>query len=239
MGGPRCLDRTRRFSHADTMTGREQPQAATSSLDDYGNVGGNTYDKYGTTNPIARRMMDGFFGAFDALVTRAAPSSAFEVGCGEGHLSVRLLRRGIATSGFDLESEVVEEANANAASAGFGRPFTARSLYTLGPGELKADVLVCCEVLEHLPDPERALDILAAQHARHLILSVPREPLWRVLNMARGKYLTDLGNTPGHIQHWSAGAFERLVGSRLEVVEVRQPLPWTMLLCRPRGARAT
>jgi hypothetical protein len=30
---------------------------------------------------------------------------------------------------------------------------------------------------------------------------VPREPIWRIGNMARGRYLGDLGNTPGHIQH--------------------------------------
>jgi 2-polyprenyl-3-methyl-5-hydroxy-6-metoxy-1,4-benzoquinol methylase len=220
------------------MTGRNEQQAASAALEDYGNVGGNTYDKYATTNPIARKMMNGFFGAFDALVTRAAPATAFEVGCGEGHLSMRLLQRGIVSSGFDLESEVVEEANANALAAGFGTPFAARSLYTLEPGELNPDLIVCCEVLEHLPDPERALDILAAQSAKHLILSVPREPLWRVLNMARGKYLTAFGNTPGHIQHWSAPAFGRLVAGRFDVLEVRHPLPWTMLLCRPRGERA-
>ena len=35
---------------------------------------------------------------------------------------------------------------------------------------------------------------------RHLLVSVPREPLWRMLNMARGSYWSALGNTPGPSQ---------------------------------------
>ena len=200
----------------------------------YDNVGGNAYDKYATRNPIARHLMNGFLAAFDTLVAQAAPASAYEIGCGEGELSLRLLRRGIVTSGLELEPEVVAEANASAAAAGFGTPFVERSLFSLAPGEIAADLVVCCEVLEHVPDAARALDVLAAQDARHWIMSVPREPLWRVLNLARGKYLAQLGNTPGHIQHWSAAAFVNLVATRFEIVALRCPLPWTMVLCRAR-----
>ena len=65
-----------------------------------------------------------------------------------------------------------------------------------------------------------------------LIISVPREPLWRILNMARCKYLSDFGNTPGHLQHWSKGGITALVQRYFEVVEVLSPLPWTMIHCR-------
>jgi hypothetical protein len=44
---------------------------------------------------------------------------------------------------------------------------------------------------------------------RHLLVSVPREPLWRMLNMARGAYWPALGNTPGHLNHWSRRSFVR------------------------------
>jgi hypothetical protein len=88
--------------------------------------------------------------------------------------------------------------------------------------------------LEHVPDPERALAVLAALARPHLIVSVPREPLWRVLNLARGRYWRDLGNTPGHLQHWSTLAFLDLLQDHLEVLELRTPLPWTMALCRTR-----
>ena len=201
----------------------------------YDNVAGNAYDKYHSPNPIARWLMNGFLGAFEALVDQAGPATVFEMGCGEGHLSMPLLRKGIDLSGCDLDPDVVGEANQQSIAAGYGERFNARSVYDVAPGEITADLIVCCEVLEHLPDPERALDVLAGQNARHWLLSVPREPIWRALNLARGKYVGDLGNTPGHIQHWSASAFRRMVESRFTVVEQRAPLPWTMLLCTQKS----
>ena len=67
---------------------------------------------------------------------------------------------------------------------------------------------------------------------RHLLVSVPREPLWRALNVARGAYLRDLGNTPGHVNHWSKRSFAALLARHGEVEQVRSPFPWTMLLVR-------
>ncbi|MGH6886402.1 MAG: class I SAM-dependent methyltransferase, partial [Geminicoccales bacterium] len=112
--------------------------------------------------------------------------------------------------------------------------FQVADLYRLDPDRDAAELIVCCEVLEHLPDAARALDVLAQLARPHLIASVPKEPLWRILNVARGKYWSDLGNTPGHLQHWSGRAFTKLLRERFEVVEVRNPLPWTMALCRSR-----
>jgi 2-polyprenyl-3-methyl-5-hydroxy-6-metoxy-1,4-benzoquinol methylase len=197
----------------------------------YANVAGNAYDKYGTRNPLARMMMAGFLHGFDDLVGAAAPRTVFEAGCGEGELSLRLLKRGIDVWGCDLEDSVVQQANMASNAAGFGMRFVPRSIYDIDAGQIKADLLVCCEVLEHLPDVKSALDMLLEQRAGHWLFSVPREPIWRGLNMARGKYLRSLGNTPGHIQHWSAAGFRRLIESRFTVVAQRRPLPWTMLLC--------
>jgi 2-polyprenyl-3-methyl-5-hydroxy-6-metoxy-1,4-benzoquinol methylase len=204
------------------------------TLTDYGNVAGNYYDKYASSNPIARALMNGFFSAFDALSGRADAKTAFEVGCGEGELSLRLLARGLEVRGCDLEGSAVVEANARSAAHGHGEPFTVRSIYDLADGEIAADLLVCCEVLEHLPDPRAGLERLAAQRVKHVLLSVPREPVWRLMNCARGKYLSDFGNTPGHLQHWSRRGFVDLVAGYFDIREVRSPLPWTMLLARRR-----
>ena len=51
--------------------------------------------------------------------------------------------------------------------------------------------------------------------------------------MARGKYLADYGNTPGHIQHFSRSGLIKLAETRLKIVAKRTPLPWTVLLGEP------
>lgn len=88
------------------------------------------------------------------------------------------------------------------------------------------------EVLEHVPDPEHTVAEMARCASAHLLVSVPREPMWRMLNMARGAYLSDLGNTPGHLNHWSKRSFVRMLERHGQVVQARSPFPWTMLLVR-------
>lgn len=202
------------------------------------NVGGNYYDKYNTRNPLARWLMSGFLASFDELTISLPIRSAFEVGCGEGQLMLRLLRRGLATRGCDLDAPIVEQARGLLSANGLDAEVTTRSIYDLTPETAGADLVVCCEVMEHLPDPEAALRVLAGLARPYLLLSVPREPLWRALNVARGRYMTELGNTPGHIQHWSRTRFLSLVGRFADVIEVRSPLPWTMVLCRTRDVPA-
>jgi hypothetical protein len=98
--------------------------------------------------------------------------------------------------------------------------------------ENEFDLASAIEVLEHVPDPEHTLAEMARCAERHLLVSVPREPLWRMLNMARGAYWPVLGNTPGHLNHWSRRSFVALLSRYGTVAEVRSPFPWTMLLVR-------
>jgi SAM-dependent methyltransferase len=195
-------------------------------------AGGNVYDKYGTSNPIARRLMAGFMGQLDELVERTGAREAHEVGCGEGELAIRLARRGIRMRGTDAFPQVLEEARNRADAAGVEIDFEAVPVEELDPAHHAAELVLCCEVLEHLDDPERALDVLASLARPWLLASVPREPLWRALNLARFSYVGELGNTPGHLNHWSRSDFVRFLTRRFEVVEVRSPTPWTMVLCR-------
>jgi 2-polyprenyl-3-methyl-5-hydroxy-6-metoxy-1,4-benzoquinol methylase len=195
-------------------------------------AGGNVYDKYGTSNPVARRLMAGFLAQLDEQVERTRASEAHEVGCGEGELAIRLARRGIRVRGTDAFPQVLDEARTRADAAGVEIDFEATPVEQLEPARHGAELIVCCEVLEHLEDPERALDVVAGLARPWLIASVPREPLWRGLNLARLSYVGELGNTPGHLNHWSKREFVRFLTRRFEVVEVRSPTPWTMVLCR-------
>ncbi len=200
-----------------------------------GIVIGNTYDKYGTRNPIARRMVQGFEGALSGLVAKVSPTTIHEVGCGEGYWVLRWLGQSIDARGTDFSAHVIGMAKENARGRDMdpGR-FAVRSIYEVTWERDNADLIVCCEVMEHLYEPQKAMQALQRIVRADLILSVPREPLWRALNLARGKYVSALGNTPGHLQHWSQRGIVSLASQFFDVAEIRSPLPWTMLHCKSR-----
>ena len=191
---------------------------------------GNQIDKDQVSNPLARRMVAGFDAALMALVAEVEPrpASVHEVGCGEGRLSRRLhAALGVEVRATDFSHELIAE---NTRRGDAGVRYAARSIYDLDPGEDRADLVFCCEVLEHVERPGDALAALRRLGARDYILSVPREPLWRVLNMARGKYLGALGNTPGHLNHWSVREFAVFLARGGFRAEHRvTPLPWQMV----------
>jgi 2-polyprenyl-3-methyl-5-hydroxy-6-metoxy-1,4-benzoquinol methylase len=193
---------------------------------------GNTYDKYGSSNRVVKRLMAGFHEALDELWATAAPESVLDVGCGEGVLTVEWAERlgdgrvvGIDLEDPKLRAEWEKRARPNL-------QFRVEEATRLSFADGEFDLASATEVLEHLPQPERTVEEMARVARRWLLVSVPREPLWRGLNMARGAYVRDLGNTPGHLNHWSKRAFMSLLSRHGTVEEARSPLPWTMALVR-------
>lgn len=197
---------------------------------------GNHFDKYHAGNPIERRMMSGFLGALDSLVASLDPTSILEVGVGEGEILERMRARfpGAVTKGLDLPDEhLLEHWRRRQLDAEFG------DATALPYADASFDLVLAIEVLEHIERPERALAELQRVCAGHVVLSVPREPIWRIGNLARGRYVRALGNTPGHVNHWSARTFTRFVDTAFAVDARRQPVPWTMVRAAPRRPTRT
>lgn len=210
----------------DQTTERAQAQPDALPIE----IWGTQFDKENTRNPIARflyrRFQEGLFDLFD--VTRA--ESVLDVGCGEGHITERFASRahGVPVVGLDTAKLAPEWKQRSAPNLSFvdGRaeslPYTADAF----------DVVTATEVLEHVNEPQVALAEISRVCRRYFLVSVPREPIWRILNVARGAHLRNLGNSPGHVNHWSRRAFVDLLTHYGEVLDVRSPLPWTIALVR-------
>jgi ubiquinone/menaquinone biosynthesis C-methylase UbiE len=203
----------------------------TVTTDAEGVVTGNTYDKYGSQNPVVKRLMARFHGTLEELFTQAGPTSLLDVGCGEGVLTHEWARKVDGrVVGIDLDDPQLHEQWKDRQAPNL--EYRVMKAENLPFADDEFDLASAIEVLEHVPDPAHTVAEMARVARRHVLVSVPREPLWRGLNMARGAYLKDLGNTPGHVNHWSKRSFVKLLSQHGTVVEARSPFPWTMLLVR-------
>ena len=178
---------------------------------------GNYYDKYHSSNPIVKWMMANFKKSIKELleILEKEPTKICETGCGEGEITtyIKQCMPKAHIDAFDISEKVILNATE------------------------QHDLVVCSEVLEHLEEPENALKKINEITADkgYILLSVPNEPIWRICNMARGKYLKQLGNTPGHIQHWSKRAFcKMLTKNNMRIIGTKTPFPWTMVLITKR-----
>lgn len=192
-------------------------------------------EKYQSKNWIAQKLVSNFMRSILSTVQQAGSMGVHEIGCGEGHILGILARNNFKVRGCDISYQSIEVARLESVKRGFDIPLQIKSIYDLMTEQDAADTVLCCEVLEHLTDPEEGMKKLISITCKDLIVSVPNEPIWHILNMARGKYLSALGNTPGHYNHWSKKQFMQFVSRHAEIVSVKTPLPWTLIHCRPRN----
>ena len=195
---------------------------------------GNQYNKYDSKNPVTKWLMTGFLEAFDrATDVIERPDSVLEIGCGDGVMLERVRRRWKpmpVACGLDLGFEELKRAM-NRAQASC---FTQASCGAVPFRDRCHDLVLALEVLEHLTDIRTGLEELDRVGRRDFIISVLWEPVWRIGNVISGRYIQDLGNTPGHVQHWSRRAILRLLDEYFRIVMVLKPFPWTMVVCRKK-----
>jgi len=197
-------------------------------------VAGNFEDKYHTKNPISKFLMQRFLNNFEELLAELKRShiqirSICEVGCGEGELLKILNRHFPQAELYACDIATSEIAKAKANTKDIKIKFSVQNAEKLTYSDKQFDLVVCCEVLEHLDHP--CLGFLEISRiGKKAIISVPLEPLWRILNLIRFKYVKQLGNTPGHYNHWSKRSFLKMALRDASVLIAKMPLPWQMYL---------
>jgi len=198
-------------------------------------VPGHHYDTYSTNNLLHKLLVRNFLGAAKSLICMTGCTNVLEIGCGAGELAHRLFgdappgdgKRPDYT-GIDVSREVIAVARERYPH----RNFRVASAYALPFDRSTFDLVVACEVMEHLERPQDAMREIDRVGGSHILLSVPWEPIWRTLNLASGRYVTRFGNTPGHVQNFTRAAIRGLVASRFTILAERRPFPWTMILAQ-------
>jgi ubiquinone/menaquinone biosynthesis C-methylase UbiE len=205
------------------------------SVEDFVGPIGNASTKYKAWNPVTRVLLDRFLRVIDETAEGIAPARVLDVGCGEGVVTERLARRlpdativGVDADDARLRAEWESRRLDNLS-------FTTGSTYDLPFDDCGFDLVCAFEVLEHLKRPPDALTEMARVSGGSLLLSVPREPHWRLSHMLAGRNLRRFGDTPSHINHWSRSSFARLVSECGHDVRVRTSFPWTVAVVDVRA----
>lgn len=185
--------------------------------------------KFLNQTPIQQGLIGNFHTRFIRVASDIQPKSILELGCGEGYLLSQLHQHfpSVPMLGLDNLDVALDEGH---------RIFPELQLmhgdiYHIAQPDKSWDLVIASEVLEHLDDPLAALKELKRVSSRHVLLSVPHEPWFRLGNLARGRHLSRLGNHPEHVNLWSRSGFAKFVGQELQVDRViGAAFPWTIVL---------
>ena len=187
-GRPRAGQRTEEREAREGMT----PPSVT--VDREGTVTGNTYDKYGSTNPVVKRLMAGFEATLDELFVQGRAGVAARRRLRRGRAD-RTSGRSASTGrvvGIDLDDPQLhaEWEQRQAPNLEYQRDEGREPAVRRRRVRRRARRSRCSSTC---PTPSTRSPRWRASRRGHLLVSVPREPLWRGLNMARGAYWKDLG----------------------------------------------
>ncbi|HEY3360714.1 MAG TPA: class I SAM-dependent methyltransferase [Methanosarcina sp.] len=185
------------------------------------------YKKYNSKNPFMGIVIANFMKNLKETVAPLEDiNNIIDIGCGEGFVINNLDFPN--TTGIDISRSAIKIAKKKNPDCNL----CSGSIYNISFKEKSFDLVIATEVLEHLERPELALKEIRRITKNYCILSVPNEPYFCAMNFLRGKNLIRFGNDIEHVQNWSSGNFVRLLETYFEVLEVRKPFPWTMVLCK-------
>ncbi|RJQ38221.1 class I SAM-dependent methyltransferase [Candidatus Microgenomates bacterium] len=187
------------------------------------------FSKHKSKNPIQKLLINNFYHNLIKLMETIKPESILDAGCGEGFTLNKLFEHKI---GKKLEGIDGSEIAVSIGKKMFPNLTLKKGdIYKLPFNENSFDLVICTEVLEHLENPEKALNEIIRVSKKNIIVSVPNEPFFRLSNFLRGKNLKRFGNDPGHINNWGIFSFKKLIrGQNLKIKKIELPFPWIMLL---------
>lgn len=186
--------------------------------------------EYNSNSLISKMLITRFYKVIDKILQKIRPSisKTLEVGCGAGESTMRLqnILSGINFDATEYDIRYIEAAQ----KRGLPINISQENVYSLKQESLSYDLIIMLEVLEHLEDISLALSELFRVSSKYVIISVPNEPFWRIGNFIRGKYISDFGNTPGHINHFSKHKLREILLPFSTKMTFYFSFPWIILL---------
>jgi len=186
--------------------------------------------KYQSKNPIQQAFIREFQKKLASILSKMKIDSVADIGCGEGFGLKNLADNKIGNNYIGLDFSKKALKLAKKINPEFG--YIHGSIYKTPFKNNEFDLVICSEVLEHLDDPEAAIIELKRISKRYVLISVPYEPWFRIMNFIRGKYLKTWGNHPEHINWWGKTSLRNLLSRHLKIKKHIISIPWQVALCQ-------
>lgn len=172
------------------------------------------HDEYGKeVYEVARMFAD-----------REGCHSVCDVGCGSGYKLIRNFREYNPVVGVDVP-ETVEWLRQKHPK------FTWLTERLEQPSSIRADLVIACDVIEHVLDPDALITYIKSIRPRLVVLTTPERN-----QILAGRHFGPPGN-PSHIREWGYADFRRYVGDHFDILYhfVVNPFQSTqMVVVRPR-----
>ena len=174
-------------------------------------------------NAQHRTRLEATFGEMKRLLKRADGKSVLDIGFGDGYLLKRLSGFGLRCFGMDISEENVRLTKAEFVRDGINASFATATCLSLPFSEGSFDVIVACEVLEHLTDAESKLLLEEARRCLkvhgYIIITTPYNENLEISNIVCPKCLSAI-NISGHMQSFCEDKISALLSnSGFQVLE--------------------
>lgn len=111
--------------------------------------------------------MDGVYQPFIDFALPELGQNVIDIGCGYGNYSKELQRLGKTVKGVEYNSDYVKKAKENGIDCEKG------DAHKLKYKDAEFDSAVLFEVLEHIPDPEKAIEEALRVTKKNVVITVP------------------------------------------------------------------
>ena len=189
--------------------------------------------KHLNPNPIQQTLLARFHKKIMELIGQTGATCLLDAGCGEG-FGIEYLYQGnssLSIVGGDFDGEALLWGRRN---LDYQAALTNLDIHRLPFSENSFPLVICLEVLEHIPDSRIGLRELSRVSSEYVLLSVPHEPWFRTANFLRGKQMPAFGNDPEHLHNYTGRAFRQLGGGVVDIVWHGYSFPWQIILGRKR-----
>ena len=186
--------------------------------------------EYDSQNIISKWLYKNFYNKIKLTITNilAPGDNVLEIGCGPAESSKRIFQfvKNASFEASEFDQRYVSIINKKE------YPFRViqESVYELKRENKEFSIILLLEVLEHLEYPDKALDEIFRVSNNYVIISVPNEPIWCIMNLLRGKYIKNMGNTPGHINHYNSQSLKKLLSKFSTRIKILKPFPWLIAI---------